>query len=260
MEYETLIVETKDQIGRITLNRPKAMNALNTAMIRELGNVLESIEKDPQVQVVIITGAGDKAFSAGADLKEIEALKIKGAFDYSRAAHRVFSRIEQFGKPVIACINGLSLGGGAELALSCHLKVASEKAKIGFPEAGLGGIPGMGGTQRLPRLVGRSAALFYLLTGDMIGAEKGLQLGLIHKTAGTEEVMAEAEKMAKSLLGKSPLSLKFIIQAVTSGMEGHLEEGLVLESALMTAMSSSEDSNEGIKAIFERRPPQFKGE
>lgn len=259
MEYTTILYEPKDQIGWIILNRPEAMNALNTTMIQELDDVMGKAEADPQIRVAIITGAGDKAFSAGADLKEIEALRIREAFDYSRSAHRVFNRIEQLGKPVIACINGLAMGGGAELALSCHLKIASERAKLGFPEAGLGGIPGMGGTQRLPRLIGRSSALYYLLVGDMIDAERGLQLGLIHKAVPVEELRKEAEELAKSLLKKSPLSLKFIIHAVTNGLEGHLEEGLVLESALMAAMSASEDKEEGIKAIFEKRPPVFKG-
>lgn len=260
MEYKTLLFESRQQIGWITLNRPKAMNALNTTMIQELGDVMEEVEGDSEIGVAIITGAEGRAFSAGADLKEIEALKIKGAFDYSRSAHRVFNRIEQSGKPVIACINGLAMGGGAEIALSCHLRIASEGAKLGFPEVGLGGIPGMGGTQRLPRLIGKGAALPYLLTGDMIDVNRGLQLGLIHKVLPKEEIQGAAEDMAKNLLKKSPLSLKFIIQAVSNGMEGHLEEGLVLESALMAAMSASEDKNEGIKAIFEKRAPVFKGD
>ena len=149
---------------------------------------------------------------------------------------------------------------GAELALSCHLRIAADKAKMAFPEAGLGGIPGMGGTQRLPRLIGKSLALSYLLTGDMISAEQGLQFGLFYKVVSMDEIKGAAEKMAKSLLKKSPLSLKFVIQAVTKGTEGPLEGGLVLESALMAAMSGSADKKEGIKAIFEKRPPIFKGE
>lgn len=258
MEYKTLLFEPKDQVAWVTLNRPKAMNALNTEMIKEIGDVVEKIDEDPDIRAAIITGAGEKAFSAGADLQEIEALSIKGAFDYSRAAHRVFNRMGEAGKPVIACINGLALGGGAELALSCHLRIAADKAKMAFPEAGLGGIPGMGGTQRLPRLIGKSLALSYLLTGDMISAEQGLQFGLFHRVVSLDEVKAAAEKMAKNLLKKSPLSLKFVIQAVIKGTESSLEGGLVLESALMAATSESEDKKEGIKAIFEKRAPVFK--
>lgn len=260
MEYKTIVFEPKEQIGWITLNRPEAMNAFNTTMVAELGDLMGQVEKDKEIRVVVVNGAGDKAFSAGADLKEIQALTVKDAFDYSRAAHRVFDGIEQSGKPVIACINGMAMGGGAELALSCHLRVASDASKISFPEAGLGGIPGMGGTQRLPRLIGRGRALAYLLTGDVIEAEKGLELGLIHKVFPKDELPTGIEKLAKALLKKSPLSLKYIIQAVMNGVDGHIEEGLLLESSLMAAMSGSEDKKEGIKAIFEKRAPVFKGD
>ena len=211
--------------------------------------------------------AGDKLLQRllageppGADLGELKDLKIRGAFDYSRSAHRAFETVEQCGKPVIACINGLALGGGAELALSCHVRVAAEGAKIGFPESGLGGMPGMGGTQRLPRLIGKSTALSYLLTGDMIKAEQGLKLGLYHQIFPNEDVVKGAEEMAKKLALKSPLSMKFIIQAVINGLEGNMEEGLVLEAALMAAQKNSEDAAEGLKAMFEKRPPNFKGE
>jgi enoyl-CoA hydratase/carnithine racemase len=192
-------------------------------------------------------------------LKEISALKMKSAFDYSRNAHRLFGRIEQCGKPIIACVNGMAMGGGAELALSCHLRVVSEGAQLGFPESGLGGIPGMGGTQRLPRLIGRGIALSYLLTGDMMKPDQGLQCGLFQKVFPEAEVEGGTEKLAKKLAKKSPLSLKFIIQAVTKGVDGDIEEGLALESALMAIMTGSEDSKEGIKAIFEKRPLSFKG-
>jgi enoyl-CoA hydratase len=260
MEYETLLYEAKNQVGWITLNRPAAMNALNVAMIRELGDCAQKLEADASIRVVVIKGAGDKAFSAGADLKEIAPLGTKGGFDYSRAAHRAFTAIERLGKPVIGCINGLAMGGGAELALACHIRIVSEKAKLSFPEAGLGGIPGMGGTQRLPRLIGKSLGLFYLLTGERISPELGLQSGLYHKVVKDEELMAAAEEMAMGLAKKSPLSLKFIIQAVTSGMDGSQEEGLVIESSLMSAISGSEDKKEGLQAIAEKRAPNFKGE
>ncbi len=260
MDYENIIYEPKDDIGWITINRPKAMNALSTSLLAELCDAFKTLEEDGNIRAVVIKGAGEKAFSAGADLGEIKDLKIRGAFDYSRAAHRAFNAVEQCGKPVIACINGLAMGGGAELALSCHIRVAAEGAKIGFPESGLGGMPGMGGTQRLPRLIGKGAALSYLLTGDMIKAEQGLKLGLYHQIFPNEEVAQGAEALAKKLVKKSPLSLKFIIQAVTNGLEGNIEEGLVLEAALMAALKNSEDAEEGLKAIFEKRPPTFKGE
>ena len=260
MDYENILYEPKDGIGWITINRPKAMNALSTSLLAELCDAFKTLEEDGNIRAVVIKGAGEKAFSAGADLGEIKDLKIRGAFDYSRAAHRAFNAVEQCGKPVIACINGLAMGGGAELALSCHIRVAAEGAKIGFPESGLGGMPGMGGTQRLPRLIGKGAALSYLLTGDMIKAEQGLKLGLYHQIFPNEEVAQGAEGLAKKLIKKSPLSLKFIIQAVTNGLEGNIEEGLVLEAALMAALKNSEDAEEGLKAIFEKRPPTFKGE
>jgi enoyl-CoA hydratase len=260
MDYENILYEPKDGIGWITINRPKAMNALSTSLLAELCDAIKTVEENGDIRAVVILGAGEKAFSAGADLGEIKDLKIRGAFDYSRAAHRAFNAIEQCAKPVIACINGLAMGGGAELALSCHIRVASEGAKIGFPESGLGGIPGMGGTQRLPRLIGKGVALSCLLTGDMIRAEQGLNCGLYYKIFPNEEVVQGAEALAKKLLQKSPLSLKFIIQAVTNGLEGNIEEGLVLEAALMAALKNSEDAKEGLKAIFEKRPPTFKGE
>ena len=160
MGYETLLYEAKNQIAWITLNRPQAMNALNTTMIRELGDVMQHVESDGTIRAVIIRGAGDKAFSAGADLKEIEVLGTKGAFDYSRAAHGAFERIERLGKPVIGCINGMAIGGGAELALACHIRIASEKARLSFPEAGLGGIPGMEGRNGCPGSWARVSAFF----------------------------------------------------------------------------------------------------
>jgi len=260
MDYENILYEPKESIGWITINRPKAMNALSTALLAELCNAFKALKEDGDIRVVVIKGAGEKAFSAGADLGELKDLKIRGAFDYSRSAHRAFDTIEQCGKPVIACVNGLALGGGAELALSCHVRVAAEGAKLGFPESGLGGMPGMGGTQRLPRLIGKSMALSYLLTGDMIKADQGLKLGLYHQIFPNEEVVKGAEETAKKLAQKSPLSMKFIIQAVINGREGHMAEGLVLEAALMAAQKNSEDAAEGLKAMFEKRPPNFKGE
>jgi len=258
-DYETLQLKTEEKIGWIMLNREKALNALNKRMINELGDVVEKIQNDPKVGVGIIIGGGHKAFSAGADLQEIKALTIKDAFDYSQTAQNVFNCIEKSEKPIIACVNGIAMGGGAELALSCHLRVASKNAKLSFPEAGLGGIPGMGGTQRLPRLIGKSFCLYFLLTGKAITAEQGYQLGIFHKVVDPEEVESAAEALAKDLLKKSPLSMKSIIQAVTIGSDGALLNGLALESALMAAMSESEDKEEGIKAIFEKRLPSFSG-
>ena len=260
MEYEALKMEIKDGIAWITLSRAKAMNALNVKMIHELADVVSVVNENSDVRVGIITGEGEKAFSAGADLQEINALTIKSAFDYSRLAHKVFSSIEESGKPMIAGIHGLAMGGGAELALCCHIRIAAENVKLSFPEAGLGGIPGMGGTQRLPRLIGKSRALGYLLTGEAITAEKGFEMGLFHKVVPIEKVKETAENMAKELAKKSPMSIKFIIQAVEHGIEIPLSEGLTLESALMAAISGSEDKKEGMKAIFERRAPLFKGE
>jgi enoyl-CoA hydratase len=260
MEFRNVILEAKEGVAWVTINRPNAMNALNVATFEELGQVMGEMEKAPDVLVVIIRGAGEKAFVAGADIEEVSKLGLKDSLVYSRRGQGVFTQIERLGKPVIAAINGLALGGGLELALACTLRVMSEGAKLGFPELSLGGLPGLGGTQRLPRLIGKSRALWYVTTGEMIDAAKALEMGLVHKVVPLATLEEECKKLAQTLAKKSPLAMRLALQAIHSGMEVSQEEGFILEAASMAITSLSNDKKEGISAFFEKRPPKFTGD
>lgn len=259
MEMKNLLLEEKEGIGIITINRPEKLNALNKELLFELRGLLEKVRSEDKIKVLIITGSGEKAFAAGADINEIAALGLGNAFTFSREAQQVTNAIENLGKPVIAGINGLALGGGFELALACTFRILSENAKLGLPEVGLGAIPGMGGTQRLPRVIGKGRALWYMLTGEMIDSETALRTGLANKVVPAGKVMDTCLEVAKALLSKGPLAMSLAMQAVNHGLEMGQEEGLVLESALMTIACASEDKNEGIKAFLEKRKPNFKG-
>jgi enoyl-CoA hydratase len=260
MAFQNIIFEIEHGVAWITINRPHLMNALNSSTLTELAASLDEIEKDENILVAVIGGAGEKAFVAGADLEEISKLGLRSSLAYSKRGQGVFSKIEKVGKPVIAAINGLALGGGLELALACTLRVMSEGAKLGFPELGLGGIPGFGGTQRLPRLIGKSRALWYITTGEMIDATKALEIGLVHKVVPQAGLKEECKKIAQNLIKKSPLAMRLALYAIHSGMEIDLEEGLILESALMTVASLSNDKKEGINAFSQKRPPKFTGD
>jgi len=259
MTFENIILEMKEKAAWITINRPKALNALNIATLSELETALDEIEKNEDIWVGVITGSGDKAFGAGADLNELSKLSLTNALAYSKMGHRIFGKIERMGKPFIAGINGMALGGGFELALACTLRIMSQQAKLSFPELSLGGLPGFGGTQRLPRVIGKSRALWYLLTGERIDADSALKMGLVHKVVAPEAVQEECDKLAGLLCQKSPVSVRLALQAVNSGSEIDLENGLDLEAALMTIAMLTEDAKEGIDAVLGKRRPSFRG-
>lgn len=250
--FQNLIYEKKDGIAYITVNRPAVRNALNSATITELKSVFEQAKLDDEVRVVILTGAGDKAFVAGADINELASLD-------PTIGQRVFDYIEQLGKPVIAAINGYALGGGCELAMACTFRIASENAVLGQPEVKLGIIPGYGGTQRLPRLVGKGLAMQILLTGDMIPAEEALRIGLVNQVAPQAELLSTAEAIAKKIMANAPLAVKFCLDAVNRGMEVTQAEGQHIEATLFGLCRATEDMKEGTKAFLEKRAAKFKG-
>jgi len=260
MGYENVDYRIEDNIGILTVDRPKALNALDTQTIREIRSVLGEVKENDAVRVLVITGSGEKAFVAGADIGEINELGLKDGFDFLRTGHQMNRDIETLGKPVIAAINGLALGGGCELAMSCTVRVVSETARLGLPELGLGVIPGYGGTQRLPRLIGKGPALWYLLSGDMIDASKAVDLGLASLIVKPGELMEKVTAVAEKIASKAPLAVKMAMCAVNYGTGVDLETGLVLESALANVTIASEDKKEGIGAFLEKRKPEYKGE
>jgi len=260
MEYNNIKFETEDNIGILTIDRPKVLNALNTETVKEIRSVLMAIKENKALRALIITGSGDKAFVAGADIDEIERLGLKDGFDFVRMGDQMNSDLETLGIPTIAAINGFALGGGCEMAMACTLRVVSETAKLGLPELNLGAIPGYGGTQRLARLIGRGRALWYILTGDMINAAKAVDIGLANLMVRPDELMEKTIEVAKKIATKGPLAVKMALLAVKYGMEADLETGLVLESALANIAIASEDKKEGVAAFFEKRRPDFKGE
>lgn len=259
MKYKNVDYKIKDNFGILTINRPKALNALNAETITEIRLVLDEVKKNRKIRVLIITGEGKKAFVAGADIEEIKKLGLEDGFDFLRLGHQMNHDIETLGIPTIAAINGLALGGGCEIALSCSLRVVSENAKLGLPELGLGVIPGYGGTQRLSRLIGKGQSLWYLLTGDMIDAVTALDIGLVNLLVKPDELMEQSLKVAKKIATKAPMAIKMALLAVNYGLETDLETGLVLESALANITIASDDKNEGISAFFEKRKPIYKG-
>jgi len=259
MGHENVIYDVKNNIGFLTINRPKSLNALNGKTIDEIRDVLAEIKKDDQVRVIIVTGSGDKAFVAGADVTEFEKVGIDKGFDFSRNGQQMGRDIEWLGKPSIAAVNGLALGGGLELALSCTFRILSENAQLGLPEVGLGVIPGYGGTQKLARVIGKSRALWAMLTGDFINARDALDMGLANMVVTHEELMETALKVAGKILKKAPLAVKMAIMAVNHGSEIDLESALIYESAFANLLLISKDKEEGIKALMEKRKPNFTG-
>jgi len=260
MDYENIRYQKEGDIAIVTVDRPKALNALNTATIQEIRSALGAVKKDESVRVLIMTGAGDKAFVAGADIGEIKALGLKDGLDFLQAGHQMNRDIEGLGKPSIAAINGLALGGGCEMAMACSLRIVSETAKMGLPELGLGVIPGFGGTQRLARLIGKGRALWYMLTGDMMDAPTALELGLANILVKPEEIMEKAMEVGRKIASKGPFAVKMALMAVNYGLETDLESGLALESALTNLALLSKDKEEGIAAFFEKRKPRYTGE
>ena len=254
-----VLVEKQDRIAWVTLNRPEKMNALNNALLAELEGVIANLEHDAEVGVVVLTGAGEKAFVAGADISELKDLDSASAREQALKGQAVFNRIAAMPKPVIAAVNGFALGGGCELALSAHIRVASENARFGLPEVSLGIIPGYGGTQRLPRLVGAGIGLDLILSGEMIPAADALRMGLVSRVFPQADLKAGVEKLAKTILSRGPLALTRAISAVQQGLDMPLEQGLQFEAALFGLLAASQDMKEGMGAFLEKRPAAFKG-
>ncbi len=259
MAYENILIEKKENIAIVTVNRPKVLNALNTKTFLELAEAFHGLRDDRSAGAVILTGAGEKAFVAGADISEFSSFTPDAARDYGRLGWRTMLLIETLGKPVIGAINGFALGGGLELAMSCTFRYASENARLGQPEVNLGLTPGFGGTQRLPRLVGKGRALEMLLTGNPIDAATAEKIGLVNKVVPQAELLAECEKTAKALASKAPIAIRYLIEAVNSGLEMGLEESFEFEAGVFGLAFSTEDYKEGTKAFLEKRKPEFKG-
>jgi enoyl-CoA hydratase len=259
VNYETLLCEVKDQIGRVTLNRPEVLHALNAKVFNELDQAFMAMTNDVAVRVILLTGAGEKAFAAGADINEIARLDVATGEAKARRGQEVFRTIETCGKPVIACINGFALGGGCELAMACTIRVASETAKLGQPEVKLGLIPGYGGTQRLPRLVGQSMALKLLLTGEMIGAAEAFRIGLVDEVVPANRLMERCEELAKTIVSMAPLAIAGCMEAVRWGRELGLAAATDVEAEIFGRLCGTADKAEGTKAFLEKRAPVWAG-
>lgn len=259
MSYQNLLFDVRDRRALVTINRPDKLNALNDAVVEDLGKAAEEIATRADIGGAIITGAGPKAFIAGADIAD---LSKQGPFDGKARALRgqaVLRRFETCGKAVIAAVNGFALGGGCELAMACHLRIASHNAKFGQPEVKLGIAPGYGGTQRLPRLVGKGRALELILTGRMIDAEEALRIGLVNKVVPADKLMEEAETMLKGIMAMGPRAVELAIEAVDHGLDLTLDEGMLMEANHFGLLASTEDMREGMAAFLEKREAKFKG-
>ena len=259
MSYETLLFDIRDGVATVTVNRPDKLNALNDQVMAELGDAAERITTAPEIRGAIITGAGSKAFIAGADIGD---LSRQGPFDGKARAMRgqgVLRRLETCGKPVIAAVNGYALGGGCELAMACHLRLASDTAKFGQPEVKLGIAPGYGGTQRLPRLVGKGIALHLILSGEMIDAQEAYRIGLVNKVVPAADLLTESEKVLRGILAMAPLAIRLCLEAVDQGLEMTLDEGLLLEANHFGLLAATHDMKEGTAAFLEKRPARFEG-
>ncbi len=257
--YENLKTEIKDSILTITIDRPKVLNALNAQTVGEIWSAFEAARDDASVKCVILTGCGEKAFVAGADINELAQMTPITGKATAENGQRVLRAIERFPKPVIAAINGFALGGGCELALACHIRIASEKAQMGLPEVSLGIIPGYGGTQRMARLLGKGKALELILTGDRVGAAEAERIGLVNKVVPADQLIGAAEEMAKKMASRGPLALRAAIEAVMSGSEMPFDEGQILEATLFGLLAATEDMKEGMGAFLEKRAANFKG-
>ncbi|HEX9293089.1 MAG TPA: enoyl-CoA hydratase-related protein [Gemmatimonadales bacterium] len=259
MSYQTLLFEIRDGIAFVTVNRPDKLNALNDQVMLDLAGAAERIATEGEIKGAILTGSGPKSFVAGADIGD---LSRQGPFDGKARAQRgqaVLRRLETCGKPVIAAINGFALGGGCELAMACHIRIASENAKFGQPEVKLGIAPGYGGTQRLPRLVGKGIALQLILTGEMIDAQEAYRIGLVNKVVPAADLLAESEKVLRGILAMGPLAVRLSIEAIDNGLEMTLDEGLLLEANHFGLLAATEDMKEGTTAFLEKRAARFQG-
>jgi len=259
LQLQNILYEKKGPIAYVILNRPKVMNALNHATMAELKEAFEDARDDSAVRGVILTGSGEKAFAAGADISELAKQTAVEAEENTRFGQAVTDLIENLGKPVVAAVNGFALGGGCELAMACTLRVAAESAKFGQPEVKLGIMPGFGGSQRLPRLVGKGRALQIILSGQMISAQEAYRIGLVNDLVPAPYVILRAEETLKQIVANGPLGVKFSLEAVNKGMETSLAEGLVIEASLFALCIGTEDKKEGTTAFLEKRAPQFHG-
>lgn len=259
MNYENLLYEKRDSIAYITFNRPKVLNALNRQTMQELEAILTDARDDAAVRVLILTGAGEKSFIAGADINELAQQAPVDGKEFSIWGQGVLHLLETMGKPSIAAINGFALGGGCELALACSMRIASKTARLGQPEVKLGIIPGYGGSQRLARLCGKGVAHELCLTGEMISADEAARIGLVNRVTEPAELMGAAEAIAKKIIANAPLAVKFCMEAIERGSEMPQEEGLFLEATLFGLCCATEDMREGTRAFIEKRPAQFEG-
>ncbi len=259
MAYENILLEAADRIATITINRPKSLNALNPATMRELRDAFGSIAAREDIGVVLLTGAGDKAFVAGADIAEMSRFNALQALDFSLDGHAVLELIERLPQPVIGVVNGYALGGGCELAMACDILVAADTARLGQPEVNLGIIPGYGGTQRLARLVGRNLAKELVLTGDMITAQRAWEIGLVNRVVPAADLMKTAREIAAKILAKGPVAVRTAKLAMNRGLDLDLSNANALEASLFATCFSSEDRAEGMKAFLEKRKASFRG-
>ncbi len=255
---QNVLLEKKGRVAIVTINRPEKLNALNDATINELREVFTAIKNDEEIFSVVLTGAGEKAFVAGADIKELNSMNVVNGENMSVKGQNVFNLIENLGKPVIAAVNGYALGGGCELAMACHIRLASEKAMFGQPEVNLGIIPGYGGTQRLARLINPGRALEYILTGDMINADEAYRIGLVNHVYAADELMNEAIKLAEKIASKGQIAIRMALKAVLATKEMSQNEGQKYEAGLFAVCIGSEDFKEGTTAFLEKRKPEFK--
>jgi enoyl-CoA hydratase len=257
--FETLLLDTRDHVALVTLNRPEVLNALNTTVFNELEAAFTNLAADPAVRVILLTGAGPKAFAAGADIKELAETDAASGEAKSLRGQAVFRLIETSRKPVIALINGFALGGGCELALACHLRFASETARLGQPEVKLGLIPGYGGSQRFPRLIGSSAALKLLLTGDMVAAPEALHLGLVDEVHPPDRLLPRGWELATTIAAQAPLAIAGCLEAFQRGQDLPIEQATAIEAKIFGRLCGTEDKAEGTRAFLEKRPPAWTG-
>jgi enoyl-CoA hydratase/carnithine racemase len=259
MSFENLLIDRDGAVAVVTINRPKVLNALNNQTIRELHRAMHDLQQDAAVRAIVLTGAGDKAFVAGADINELAAVSPVDGKEHARTGQAALDFIEHLGKPVVAAINGFALGGGCELAMACTMRIAADSARLGQPEINLGLIPGYAGSQRLPRLVGKGVALEILLTGDMISAARAYEIGLVNRVVAAPDLPAEAKKLAAALASKAPIASRYIIESVNHGFEMSQSDAQMLEASLFGLIAATEDMKEGTRAFLDKRKAEWKG-
>jgi enoyl-CoA hydratase len=259
MNYETLLWELEDRIAVVTVNRPKVLNALNAVVVRELQDVCNRVETDDSIGALILTGVGEKAFVAGADISELAKLEPTGARDFCLRGQKLCNHLAHMPKPVIAAVNGFALGGGCEIAMACQIRIASENAKFGQPEVKLGIIPGYGGTQRLPRLIGLGRAIEWLTTGAMMDAAEAYRIGLVNRVTAPAELIPTARNIAREIFKVGPIAVRYTLEAANKGLEMSLDDGLNLEATLFGLSIATSDSKEGLSAFLEKRQANFSG-